>query len=94
MRATSTDPQDTRLLPTTADREMLRWAVEWLPFGTGDEYILPEFGVTPAVFYHRIYTLISTGAADHIQTGMRTRLRERCSDRNHSASRMRSESPH
>ncbi|MGW8815885.1 DUF3263 domain-containing protein [Gordonia terrae] len=81
MRVISTDPDATRALPSAADREMLRWAVKWLPFETGDEYIFPDFGVTPAVFYHRIAMLISTGAANHIEPGLRMRLRKHCSDR-------------
>ncbi|NKY65982.1 DUF3263 domain-containing protein [Gordonia rubripertincta] len=60
---------------------MLRWAVKWLPFETGDEYIFPDFGVTPAVFYHRINMLISTGAANHIEPGLRMRLRRHCSSK-------------
>jgi hypothetical protein len=35
---------------------MLDFAIKWAPFGGGDEHILPEFGVLPAVFYRRLQT--------------------------------------
>ncbi|MBB4133996.1 hypothetical protein [Gordonia humi] len=60
---------------------MIWWAIKWLPFETGDEYIFPDFGVTPAVFYHRIVMLISMGAANHIEPGLRMRLCKQCSDK-------------
>ena len=81
MRVISTELQATPAVPAAADREMLRWAVKWLPFETGDEYIFPNFGVTPAVFYHRISLLISTDAVNDIEAGLRMRLRKRCSDK-------------
>ncbi len=34
----------------TAD-DLIKFVVKWEPFGGGDEYILPEFGIVPAVFY-------------------------------------------
>lgn len=66
---------------SAVDQEMIRWAVRWLPFDTGDEYIFPDFGVTPAVFYRRISALISAGAANHLEPGLRLRLRQHSSDK-------------
>lgn len=47
---------------TLNERAMLDFALRWSPFGNdGDEYILPEFGLTPATFYQRVLTLVTTG---------------------------------
>lgn len=56
----------TALALTPDDREMIAYALRWLPFGSGDEYIFPQFGITPAVFYHRIVLLIVTGSINFI----------------------------
>jgi len=37
---------------------MLTFAVQWAPFGGGDEFILPEFGITPGAFYHRLRAIL------------------------------------
>lgn len=46
-----------RAVSRTRDTEWQQWvdfALRWEPFGGGDDYILPEFGVSPAVFYRRL----------------------------------------
>ncbi|QTI71592.1 hypothetical protein J6U32_09225 [Gordonia polyisoprenivorans] len=57
---------------------MIRYAVSWLPFGSGDEYIFPEFGITPAVFYHRIVLFIAAGYVDFLDSYTRDELRTFC----------------
>ena len=53
---------------TREERAMLTFAVQWAPFGGGDELILPEFGITPGTFYHRLRAILFT-------TGQRLRPR-------------------
>ncbi|MGA5535059.1 hypothetical protein [Mycolicibacterium nivoides] len=43
--------------PTEYTR-MLSFVARWAPFDHGDEYILPEFGIAPSTFYHRVLALI------------------------------------
>jgi len=38
---------------------MLDFVLRWSSFDDGDEYILPEFGLTPAAFYRRVLSLIT-----------------------------------
>jgi len=45
---------------TREERAMLTFAVQWAPFGRGDEFILPEFGITPGTFYHRLRAILFT----------------------------------
>ncbi|MFC9762143.1 hypothetical protein [Rhodococcus jostii] len=61
---------------TRDEHAMLNFAVKWAPFGGGDEHILPEFGVHPAVFYRRLQSLVTlhTGVNDSV----RRRLDELC----------------
>ncbi|MGW1743981.1 DUF3263 domain-containing protein [Nocardia sp. NPDC001965] len=47
---------------TPNERSILEFAVRWHRFD-GDEYILPTFGITPAVFYQRVLWLLNTGKA-------------------------------
>ncbi|GAF49088.1 MULTISPECIES: hypothetical protein [Rhodococcus] len=36
------------------ERELLAFSVRWEPYGGGDEFILPHFGIGPALFYRRV----------------------------------------
>lgn len=63
---------------TAHHRAMIFHALTWLPFGSGDEYIFPEFGVTPAVFYHKIVLLITAGHANFVDSHTREELRDFC----------------
>lgn len=63
---------------TVDDRAMILYAVRWLPFGSGDEYIFPEFGITPAVFYHKIVLLIAAGCVNFLDSCTRDELRTFC----------------
>ncbi|OUS82744.1 DUF3263 domain-containing protein [Rhodococcus sp. NCIMB 12038] len=64
---------------TQDTRAMLAFATKWSRFGGGDEYILPEFGITPAVFYQRILSMVTTTLIDEVDFATRTHLREFCS---------------
>jgi hypothetical protein len=60
---------------TREELEMLDFAVKWAPFGGGDEHILPEFGIFPAVFYRRLQRLLAHTTVDD---SVRRRLDELC----------------
>lgn len=64
---------------TRDDRAMLAFATKWSRFGGGDEYILPEFGVTPSVFYQRLLTMVTSTLTDELDFPTRQYLREFCS---------------
>lgn len=61
---------------TEDELAMLDFAVRWAPFGGGDEYILPEFGVYPIVFYRRLRRLLARDA--DLNHSVRRRLDELC----------------
>ncbi|MFZ2178859.1 MAG: hypothetical protein WAW17_33465 [Rhodococcus sp. (in: high G+C Gram-positive bacteria)] len=58
---------------------MVKFALKWLPYGGGDEHILPEFGVTPDEFYRRLSLLVNTVRATRVDLGSRRQLVELCS---------------
>ncbi|MFC9556214.1 DUF3263 domain-containing protein [Rhodococcus sp. NPDC056960] len=62
---------------TPDDQAMLDFLLRWSPFDAGDEYILPEFGLTPEAFYRRVLTLV-TDPTDEMDAGTRARLRDIC----------------
>jgi hypothetical protein len=43
---------------TTLEEQFVEFALRWARHGGGDEYIFPEFGVRPAVFYRRLLGLV------------------------------------
>jgi len=43
---------------TREEYEMIDFASRWISYDGGDELILPEFGVHPAVFYSRLSVLL------------------------------------
>ena len=61
---------------TKDELAMLSFAVEWAPFGGGDELILAEFGVHPAVFYRRLQSLVTRHTS--VNDSVRCRLNELC----------------
>ncbi|MDX5967371.1 hypothetical protein SIM91_29545 [Rhodococcus opacus] len=61
---------------TKDELAMLDFAVKWAPFGGGDEHILPEFGVYPAVFYRRLQPLLTHHPT--VNDSVRRRLDELC----------------
>ncbi|WP_067902036.1 DUF3263 domain-containing protein [Nocardia vaccinii] len=63
----------------TADElAMLEFAAKWYRFGGGDEFIFPEFGVTPAVFYQRVLRLVESTTSNIVTPQTRIRLRQFC----------------
>ena len=38
---------------------MLTFALRWLPYGGGDEHLLPEFGLNPPAFYRRLQEMLA-----------------------------------
>ncbi|WZU35726.1 hypothetical protein Rruber_05239 (plasmid) [Rhodococcus ruber] len=55
---------------------LLDFAVQWAPYDGGDEHILPEFGLVPTDFYHRLRCLLDT--QPRIDAGTRHRLMSLC----------------
>ncbi|MBC2642086.1 MULTISPECIES: hypothetical protein [unclassified Rhodococcus (in: high G+C Gram-positive bacteria)] len=64
---------------TREELDMLDFAVKWAPFGGGDEHILPEFGIFPAVFYRRLQRLLARHAT--VDDSVRLRLDELCTNK-------------
>jgi hypothetical protein len=64
---------------TRDDQAMLAFATKWSRFGGGDEYILPEFGITPVVFYKRILAMVTSTLINEVDFSTRQYLREFCS---------------
>ncbi|MCB8910586.1 DUF3263 domain-containing protein [Rhodococcus rhodochrous] len=62
---------------TPDERAMIDFVLRWSPFDDGDEYILPQFGLTPAAFYYRVRTLL-TAPTDEIDLATCSLLREIC----------------
>lgn len=63
---------------TTEDQEFIDFATKWLPFGGGDEYILPQFGVTPYTFYLRLHTLLQSRPTLGLGLAAKRKLAEAC----------------
>jgi hypothetical protein len=57
---------------------MLTFALRWAPYGGGDEHILPEFGLLPAVFYRRLQAILMARALDGVEFATRRGLLELC----------------
>jgi len=55
---------------------LLDFAVRWAPYGGGDEHILPEFGLLPIDFYHRLQSLLDEHPSIDVQ--VRRRLKALC----------------
>nr|AIU93820.1 hypothetical protein LRS1606.386 [Rhodococcus sp. NS1] len=62
---------------TPDERAMVDFVLRWSPFGDGDEYILPQFGLTPPEFYSRILALAAT-PTDEVDVTVRALLRQFC----------------
>jgi len=62
---------------TPDERAMVDFVLRWSPFDDGDEYILPEFGLTPTVFYYRLLDFLTT-PTDEIDVATCSLLRDIC----------------
>ncbi|MFC0452228.1 DUF3263 domain-containing protein [Rhodococcus jostii] len=60
------------------DHSMITFAKRWSPYGGGDEYILPEFGITPMLFYQRLHTTLERKFVEGLDLTTRLSLREFC----------------
>ncbi|MFZ2178635.1 MAG: DUF3263 domain-containing protein [Rhodococcus sp. (in: high G+C Gram-positive bacteria)] len=63
---------------TPDEHAMLTFARQWLPYGGGDEHILPEFGLLPPVFYSRLHQLLGKNRFLGDDFGVRRQLLEQC----------------
>jgi len=63
---------------TGEDQEFIDFAIRWLPFDGGDEYILPQFGITPYAFYIRLHTLLQTRPTIGLSLAAKRQLVEAC----------------
>ncbi|MFC9361749.1 hypothetical protein ACFTZB_34875 [Rhodococcus sp. NPDC057014] len=46
---------------------LVNHALQWEPYGGGDEYILPEFGIPPQTYYRRILRLLQSVHAPRLE---------------------------
>ena len=76
---------------TTEEQELIDFATRWLPFGGGDEYILPQFGVTPYTFYLRLHTLLQSRPTIGLRPAAKRQLAEACAVKLSQRSRRASE---
>nr|WP_271213203.1 DUF3263 domain-containing protein [Rhodococcus wratislaviensis]GLK40218.1 hypothetical protein GCM10017611_70910 [Rhodococcus wratislaviensis] len=66
---------------TRDDQAMVAFATKWSRFGGGDEYILPEFGITPVVFYQRLLAMVTSTLINDVDFATRTYLMDFCSSK-------------
>ncbi|MDV2477590.1 hypothetical protein F8M49_23375 [Rhodococcus zopfii] len=76
---------------TAEDQEFIDFAIKWLPFGGGDEYILPQFGITPNTFYLRLHTLLQSRPTIGLGLAAKRKLVEACAVKLSQRSRRASE---
>jgi len=62
---------------TPDERAMVDFVLRWSPYADGDEYILPQFGLTPAAFYRRVLALLAA-PTDEIDISTCSSVREIC----------------
>ncbi|WP_040795766.1 hypothetical protein [Nocardia higoensis] len=65
----------------TEPRDLLEYAVEWAPFGGGQEDILVRFGLTIDEYHRRISEIIDSPVADTLAVHIRNTIRRQCSTR-------------
>jgi hypothetical protein len=63
---------------SNVDYAMLAFVKKWSPYGSGDEYILPEFGLPPLVFYRRLSRILEKKFLQELDMQTRNQLREFC----------------
>ncbi|QHG85525.1 DUF3263 domain-containing protein (plasmid) [Rhodococcus rhodochrous] len=62
---------------TPDERAMVDFVLRWSSFDDGDEYILPEFGLTPTTFYRRVLALLAA-PTDELDISTCSLLRDIC----------------
>ncbi|KXF53468.1 hypothetical protein AXA44_08390 [Rhodococcus sp. SC4] len=63
---------------TNEEEAMVVFALRWAPYGGGDEHILPQFGLLPAVYYRRLQRLLTSKILERIGYGTKRSLLELC----------------
>jgi hypothetical protein len=63
---------------SNGDYAMLAFVKKWSQYGSGDEYIFPEFGLPPLVFYRRLSRLLEKKLVQELDMQTRVHLREFC----------------
>ncbi|QQZ14628.1 MULTISPECIES: DUF3263 domain-containing protein [Rhodococcus] len=63
---------------TDIDYSMIKFAQMWSHYGGGDEYILPEFGISPALFYQRLHQTLEKRFIEDLDLTARLTLRDFC----------------
>lgn len=66
-----------RTLPLDSAR-MIEFTRRWAPFGGGDEYILPEFGLLPSTYYERLLAVLDSPRPIHTDRVTQMRLLDLC----------------
>ncbi|MDM7489737.1 DUF3263 domain-containing protein [Rhodococcus sp. GXMU-t2271] len=61
--------------------ELLDFAVEWAPYGGGDEHVLPTFGLDLTEYYRRLLHLLDTPVTRSMDPATILQLRQQCSKR-------------
>lgn len=56
---------------------LIDFAIRWEPYG-GDEYIFPEFGISPATFYRRVLAILADDVGPHLDSTTREKLIALC----------------
>lgn len=59
------------------ENDLIDFALRWEPFGGGDEFILPEFGIAPVVFYRRLLRILASTTTE-LTAPQRRRIAELC----------------
>lgn len=60
------------------DQGLIQFLSRWMPYGGGDEEMLPEFGIAPHEFYRRALHLLDDRSTQ-VDFILRQRMREFCS---------------
>lgn len=60
------------------ERSLINFVVQWCEYGGGEELILPQFGIVPTEFYHRILAVVERGENSGLSSSTRLFLRQYC----------------
>ena len=63
------------------ERAMAYFAVRWIPFGGGEQYIFTEFGVSIPTFYRRVLKLAESRTTTYLDPAVKETLRAYCTDK-------------
>ncbi|MFE3002602.1 hypothetical protein ACFXG4_47510 [Nocardia sp. NPDC059246] len=60
------------------EQELLLFAARWAPYGGGEEFILPQFGISPSLFYRRVLAALRPVRDHRLTPEMQQQLTEFC----------------